>query len=80
MNKKLGYTKVCNHPEPPTTTQKLLKKAQTCHKQLRYCSLDTNIGTDFDCDMKQCINIHACLCICVCILYESLYLLFYYIY
>ena len=39
-----GYTKVCNHPQlltihnhpkkPPTTTQKLPKKAKTCHKHV----------------------------------------------
>ena len=50
-----GYTKVSNHLQPSTTTQKLPQKAKTCHKQLCYCTLDfnTEIDVDFDSDMKQ---------------------------
>ena len=47
-----------NHPQPPqkppTTSQKLCKKAKTYHKQLCYRT-DVNIETDvdFDSHMKQ---------------------------
>ena len=100
---QLGYTKVCNHPQPPTTihnhlklhpqpppkttynypqpsttTQKLPKKAKTCHKQLCYFTLDVNTETDvgFGSDMKQWY-IYMCVCVCVYILFKSLYLLFF---
>ena len=54
------------HPQPSTTTQKLPKKAKTCHKQLRYCTLDINTETDvdFDSDMKQGY-IYMCVCVSV---------------
>ena len=42
----MGYTKVCNHPQPSTTTKKLLKNAKTCHQQWRYSTLDVNTETD----------------------------------
>ena len=69
-----------NHPQPSTTTQKLPKKAKTCHKQLCYCTLDVNTETDvgFDSDMKQWY-IYMCVCVYVCILYKSLYLLFFWL-
>ena len=43
-----------NYSELSTTTQKLPKKAENCHKQLRYWTLDVNTETDvgFDSDMK----------------------------
>ena len=44
----LGYTKVCNHPQPSTTTQKLLKNTKTCHQQWRYSTLDVNTETDVE--------------------------------
>ena len=71
----MGYTKVCNHPQPPTTIRhQLPKHPKTYHKQLCYCILDINTETDadFGTDMKHCIYIyiyiyiyiHACLCVC----------------
>ena len=59
-----------NYPQPPkkpsTTTQKLPKKAKTCHKQLCYCILDVNTEADvgFDSDMKQW-HVHVRVCLCV---------------
>ena len=59
-----------NYPQPPkkpsTTTQKLPKKAKTCHKQLCYCILDVNTEADvgFDSDMKQWyVHVRVCLCV-----------------
>ena len=53
-------TTIHNHPKQPKTThnhptQKLPKKAKSCHKQLCYCTLDVNTETDVDfhSDMKQ---------------------------
>ena len=79
----MGCTKVCNQPQPftttydhpqppkktPTTTQKLHKKAKTYHKQLCYGTLDVNPETDvdFDSDMKQW-HIYMCVCLCAYIL------------
>ena len=37
-----------NLPHPSTTTQKLLKKAKTCHKQWCYFALDVHTETDVE--------------------------------
>ena len=37
-----------NDPQPSTTTQKLLKKAKTCHKQWCYSTLDVHTETDVE--------------------------------
>ena len=74
---ELGYNHPY-HPQPPSTTQKLPKKAKTCHIQLFYSTLDVNTetGVDFDSDMKQwCIYMRVC--VCVYIFYKTLYLLCY---
>ena len=44
-----------NDLQPTTTTQKLPKKAKTCHIELFYCTLDVNTETDvdFNSDMKR---------------------------
>ena len=48
---ELGY----NHPQSPTTTQKLPKKAKTSHIQLFSCTWDVNyqINVDFNSDIRQ---------------------------
>ena len=45
-----------NHPQSPKATQKLPKKAKTCHNQLCYCTLDVTTETDvvFD-NVSVCI-------------------------
>ena len=60
-------TATYNHPEPFKTTQKLPKKAETCYKQLCYCTLDVNTETDvdLDSDMKQWY-IYMCVYVSVC--------------
>ena len=67
-----------NYSQPSTTTQKLSKKAKTCHQQLCYCTLDVNTETDvdFDSDMKQWY-IYTCVCVSVCIYFISHYIYYF---
>ena len=66
-----------NHPQASTTTQKLPKKAKTCHKQLYYCTLDINTkaDVDFDSDIKQWY-IYICVCLCLYALYVIIFTIF----
>ena len=69
-----GYTKVCNHPKTihkhpqrSTTTQKLLKKAKTCHKQWCYTTLDVHNERDveFWYWYETIVYIYMCVCLCL---------------
>ena len=71
-------TTIHNHPQPPTkpptTTQKLPKKAKTFLIQLFYGTLDVNTETDVDfaSDMKQWY-IHVCVSVCICFISHCIY-------
>ena len=53
------------NPQPPTVTQKITKKAKTCHKQLRYCILNVNNETFVHSD-SEIEQYYLYLCVCLC--------------
>ena len=76
---KMGYTKVCNHPQAPTNIHnhlKVVKKAKTYHKHVCYCTLDVNTETDvgFDTNMKQrYAYMRACMSVCIYFISRYIY-------
>ena len=65
-----------NHPQPSTITQKLLKKAKTCHKQWCY-STDLYWSRCWVLIVIQNNGIYTNVCVCVNILYKSFHWLFF---
>ena len=46
-------TTIYNQTQPPTSTQKLPKKAKTCHIQLFYCNVNTDVNTETEVDFDS---------------------------